>query len=698
MPDSLTTWVVDVRGLTDAYQVGQAEVEILTQKALMVRPLTPRFLVEGDRVELAAIVHNNTSQTQEVAVSLQATGFALDPETEQTQTVTLPTGGSARVAWWGAVGSSAAASLVFRAEAGDLADASASLWGDLEILHYTVPQTFSTSGQLSEAGQRLELVSLPVSIDPTAGALTLELAPSLLATLVAGLDALEEPRFEDTLSRLSRLLANLSAYQMIRDLALESPQLANDLEGLIATDVRQLLDSQNFDGGWSWGPAGAETSSSDPFTTAYVLLGLNEAVSVGFASNEFIYQRGEAYLADHLGNPGNLEEGWQLDLLVFEGYALREADLDLGDRTDGLFARRSELSPWALALLALTISETGQDAGRVNTLLTDLEARAVRSATGVHWESESGSWRLPGTPVFNTAVGVKALAILDPASTSLPMALRYLLAQRDADDQWGSTMETAWALMAVTSALQGTGDYQADYAFQALLNETVIAAGEAAGADTLNAVATTTPITALYVDAPNAVLLERGEGAGTLYYRVDLQTYQLASDAEPVNKGISLFRVYYLSGSACPGAEGCTPLDSLTWEPDDPSQFITAALTLVVPHELYHLVVEDFFPAGTEVLDPSLLTTQTLPENETLIVDSRLPFSEGWGWWVFNDPQIYDDHLTWTAEVVPAGTYILTYRLLPFQRGTFQVLPAHAWQVFFPEVQGTSAGTVFTIE
>jgi hypothetical protein len=32
------------------------------------------------------------------------------------------------------------------------------------------------------------------------------------------------------------------------------------------------------------------------------------------------------------------------------------------------------------------------------------------------------------------------------------------------------------------------------------------------------------------------------------------------------------------------------------------------------------------------------------------------------------------------------------------QAGEFRVLPAHAWQAFFPEVQGTSAGAVFVIE
>ena len=50
LPDSLTTWQVDVRGLTVDTRVGQAETQIVATKPLLVRPVTPRFLVSGDHV------------------------------------------------------------------------------------------------------------------------------------------------------------------------------------------------------------------------------------------------------------------------------------------------------------------------------------------------------------------------------------------------------------------------------------------------------------------------------------------------------------------------------------------------------------------------------------------------------------------------------------------------------------------------
>jgi len=197
-------------------------------------------------------------------------------------------------------------------------------------------------------------------------------------------------------------------------------------------------------------------------------------------------------------------------------------------------------------------------------------------------------------------------------------------------------------------------------------------------------------IDSLYPDSPNTILIERGEGVGTLYYRVDLQAYQPAETAEAINRGISLQRDYYLAGMGCPGGEDCVSIDSLTLDPDDSSQIITVALTVNVSHDMYKFMLEDFIPAGTEVFNRGFLTSETLLEDPLPVFDHRSPFKDGWGWWYFNEPQIYDDHVLWSANYVPAGTYILTYEILPYQRGEYQVLPAHAWQYFYPEVQGTS--------
>lgn len=48
LPDNLTTWRLDARGLTADTLVGQSTVDIVASKPLLIRPVTPRFFVVGD--------------------------------------------------------------------------------------------------------------------------------------------------------------------------------------------------------------------------------------------------------------------------------------------------------------------------------------------------------------------------------------------------------------------------------------------------------------------------------------------------------------------------------------------------------------------------------------------------------------------------------------------------------------------------
>jgi uncharacterized protein YfaS (alpha-2-macroglobulin family) len=699
LPDSLTTWVLAVRGLTENYLVGEGEAEIVTQKAIMIQPLTPRFLVDGDQVEMAADVYNNTTETLDIDVSLQAVGFVLMNTTNQTQTVRIEPGKSSHVSWVGKVESVEEVDLVFQAVSGDRHDASAPLWGDLEVKRYAMPLTMSTAGQMKEEGQRLELISLPVSTDPSSGELSVVLNPSLTSTLVDTLEEMETVPYNDTITIISQLLSNLNGYLALRDLGIKSPQLEENLQSQVKTEINQILEAQNFDGGWSWWAGdGLSESMSDPFVTAYVVIGLDQAIAAGLTVGEGFITQAKDYLSGVIDSPRNLSSGWMLDRWVFLTYALRKDNPGLMPMINQVYSRRSELSPWAQALLSLTIHHGDGSDDRIRTILNDLESNAIRSATGVYWETLNLTWNLPGTPNFNTAVVLFAMSQLDPASESLPAALQYLMINRSGENLGDSPLESAWMLMGITGALKGTGDFQADFDFRAALNDVIIAEGTVEGTIPLNPVESNSPMTVLYPDSPNTLLISRGEGSGTLYYRADLQAFQPAASSAAINKGISIERSYYIAGQDCLNNAKCDPIEGITLVTDGSPQIINVGVTLTVAHDMVNFMVEDYIPAGTEIINQRLLTTQTLPEEDFLLYDPRDPFDDGWGWWYFGEPQIYDDHILWTAEFLPAGTYTLTYQLLPFTKGVFQVIPAHAWQYYYPEVMGTSAGELFIID
>lgn len=434
-------------------------------------------------------------------------------------------------------------------------------------------------------------------------------------------------------------------------------------------------------------------TESDGYLTAYVLLGLNQARETGILVNETVMTNAHRYLVASLETPAMLAHDWQLDRLVFKNYVL--AKTGYSEIAAGLlYEVRERLSPWAKALLALLIYNTDPAGDQVKDLVTDLKASTIRSATGAHWEEAEPRRINLTTPNFNTAAVVLALSKIDPASDLLGDALRYLVAHRQISGCWYSSYDTAWVLMALTEALKATGDLQAAYAFSASLNDRVIAEGQAGGATALTPVTASIPLADLQTNALNALHLSRSAGDGRLYYRAYLQLDQPVETIQPLQKGLAISRSYYaLAKENCPSS-GCASLQEYSLQ--GPGDEILVKLTLTLSESMYYLVVEDFIPAGSEIIHRGLKTGRQGTTGATLY-DPRDPFAGGYGWWYFNNPQLYDDHIRWMAEFIPAGTYELVYHIVPTQPGEYRVLPAQAYEYYFPEVEGKSAGQIFTI-
>jgi uncharacterized protein YfaS (alpha-2-macroglobulin family) len=693
LPDNLTTWLVTARGLTREMRVGEATREVVVSKDLLIRPVTPRFLVAGDRVLLAATVNNNTAKAISAEVSLKAGGVDLENAGEAVQKIELPAQGRVRVSWWAKVQNVDKVDLVFSARGGGLEDSSRPTNGSLPVVQYRVPQTFGTGGVLAEAGERLEVISAPRSFNATAGELRVELSPSLAAAVLKGLKALETFPLDYAEPVMSRLLPNLEAYRALKKLGIDAPEVRDRLAVIIQSSLNRLVSWQNQDGGWGWMP----DVESDPYLSAYILFGLSEALQSGVQVDATTLKKAGDYLASVLIAPSISTPVYQLDRLAFQYFALQQAGRPQ-KVSDGLYEVRQRLSPWAQALLVLTLNAQNASDTRIIAFVSDLQARALRSATGAHWETLQGTRQNLGTPVVTTAVVSLALARLDPASPLLSDAVRYIMAHRGANGSWASSYETAWVLMALTDVMSASGELAADFAYSAVLNGTPLASGKAGGPNGLTPVESQVPLSGLRQDRPNALQIIHAAGSGRLYYRTFLQVYRPVEQAPALNRGLTIARQIYLAGQDCT-KQTCQPVSQVRLN-DQRELFVR--LTLTLPQAMYHLVVEDYIPAGAEIVDTSLKTVQknVTPQKGVEILPYRLsdPFGFGWNWWLFGAPKVYDDHIRWTAPYLAAGTYELTYRLTPLQAGEFRLIPAHAYETYFPEVEGASPGAIFRIE
>ncbi|NDJ87121.1 MAG: hypothetical protein GYB66_14680, partial [Chloroflexi bacterium] len=367
LPDNLTTWRIDARAVTEGTDgpmlVGQTTTDFLSTKPLLIRPLTPRFMVVNDEVTLAALVNNNTDAEQTVEISMQGTGFRVIDDNDLTQSVTLPAGGRARVNWLVQVMDVEAVDVFFAVQNGDgsLQDASKPPLGQgddqlLPVYQYVAPETVGTSGVLEgpDALSFTEVIALPGTIDASQGTLDIKLDRSLAGPALDGLDYLENRPHQGIEQTVSRFLPNIVTVRALQSFDLSSPELEAELEAQVNLALQRLYAQQKVDGGWGWFP----NDASDELITAYALIGLTTARGNGFAVDEQVIQRAQGFLNSYLlENEGSLNtaDSWLLNRRTFIVYALTYSGAGNASRISNLFDLRERLSLDAKAYLMMAI-------------------------------------------------------------------------------------------------------------------------------------------------------------------------------------------------------------------------------------------------------------------------------------------------------------------------------------------------------
>ena len=690
LPDNLTTWTLTGKGVTGAdTMVGESTVEIVSTKPLLVRPVAPRFFVVGDEARLGMIIQNNSNEPQEVETRFEATGLQVEPLEENT--LTVAPGERRKVEYRVVVEDIPAAELTMGAKSELYGDA---LSFELPIYRFSTPETVATAGVLAEDGTRLESIALPASFDPTQGDLTVSIEPSLAAGMRDGLDYLEHFPYECTEQTVSRFLPNVFTYRAYDQLKLDNPELAAKLPGLVSLGLQRLYSQQHFDGGWGWWTR----DDSNPFLTAYVLLGLVEARRADFAVDQVVIDNAVGYLRSSLTAPSDTMEPWQANTQAFILYVLAEAGSgDLG-RSVALFGQRQQLDIFGRAYLAMAIHILDEEAGQIQTLLDDITSAAIVSATGAHWEEEQVDYYSMNTDTRSTAIVIAALSRFQPEHPLLPNAVRWLMSIREAGGHWETTQENAWAIISLTDWMIATGELEGNYAWRVLLNGEPLGEGQVDAENIDQATRLQVEVAQLLAETVNQLAIERDPlGAavtgspGRLYYAAYLTYYKPVQEVKALDRGIIVSRQYYLQEAE--GEEAGRPITEARV-----GDVITVKLTLVAPNDLHYVVVEDPLPAGAEGIDTSLATTSVVGEQPELTrTDRRNPWGRGYGWWYFSHSELRDEKAALFATYLPKGTYEYTYSIRASLPGEFRVIPTHAAQMYFPEVFGRGDGGLFRI-
>ena len=277
LPENLTTWQMKARAVTTDSLVGETTHELVSSKPLFVNMQAPRFFIVDDAARVGATVHNNTKESLKVKVTLDVEGVELS--SPAVQTVTVGAGQQEYVTWDVKVRSGVErVDFTVNAVSGKYEDTSKPAVGTLEgqgipVYTFHVTETVGTSGVLRDANSVTEAIQLPVSMSYKDVTVNVELSPSLAASMVGGLNYLEDFEYLCMEQTISRFLPNVAAVHALELAGQPSAELRAKLDQQVSAALQRIYARQLYDGGWSWW----DGEVSDPQVSAYVLLGLHRS-------------------------------------------------------------------------------------------------------------------------------------------------------------------------------------------------------------------------------------------------------------------------------------------------------------------------------------------------------------------------------------------------------------------------------------
>ncbi len=670
-PDALTTWRVTARALTPDTKVGKALGRTVVTKDVILRMAAPRFLTEGDTLDLPVIAHNYHPESKVFDLRVSASGLTSLASPGPVM-ASVPPAGLHASSWR------------FRADVAGRAtlDGSAQTPGDGDRLEVSFPvlpfglrREVGASGSSTAAIDARASLTVPERSNPAARTLDVTLSPTLAGSLLGALDALTSYPYGCTEQVLSGFLPNLLVLRALDQLKLAPPERLTSLDRLAAQGLRRVIEYQHDSGGWGWWPA----DQDHPFMTAYALYGLLQADRAGVRVPRAPIERAAtATAALYAKYPRAIP-----DLKAYLTYALAlaaardispardEGEWSLEEVLDDLWETRSRMSAYGQALLLLALDSRRDP--RADQLASALLEAATTTGDLAWWPSDRDP--LLGdavdTSVEATAFALQALAPRHPQHPTLDRAVRWLLANRASGATWGTTKQTAMALYGLLAVLSARGEQPTTFAVDVLVN------GQTTASHTFTPDSWAAP-DPVRVQAPartgqNDVTIVK-RGAGPLYWTATARYYDVQEPIERTGSRTLALKREYLALAPVTVDRRTVFRESPFNGTAKPGDLVLVRLTAAGAADWRYLMIDDPLPAGMEaVQEPELLR---LERNTS--------------WWTGSRREYRDARVVQFQESFERGRYEYHYLLKAVTPGTYRAMPAQIAPMYVP---GVSAST-----
>ena len=492
LPDALTQWQLYGFAWSDRFQIGTINRTIQSQKELMVQPLMPRFLRQGDTIEIRAKVSNLTDSTMTVEV-----GFGFENGELHTPRLT---------AYPSQEGTAAAPStLTISPRSSDIYTTRFAVPTDWHVADYKVyaVKTSTTGGHHSDGEQgqlpvlsnreritTSHLLYVPGSTDgkevvrtfdislpaPAPGdSTTLSFTPNPIRYVVEALPHFKRHRMPGRIYLANSIYVNcLYATLNVKPDSPNdtlSPKERQRLHSRIKSDVHQLITSQNYQGGWSWMPGGNNRTSSC-YVTEAVLQRLAACSphnreqyyrsqylqAVNYLDNLIVEEKNN-YLHTSELSTLNIPLPHCLPLLYTRSLYLGTKPLDQCDSATRkafdffyqLYKKHiyEPLDLHTQGQLALLMLHMGDTADAVSLATRIKESAHTDDQLGMYWNNNTSGYGWYQRPIENAALMVDVFADVLHDWESVSRIQQWILVSKQGTT-WRTDMATAAALQALT--------------------------------------------------------------------------------------------------------------------------------------------------------------------------------------------------------------------------------------------------------
>ena len=706
--DSLTTWRAAARGLAEGHRFGEGKAMVQTRLPLIARLPLPDFLIRGDTWKIPALVQNNESEDALVEVRLGATGVEfLEGEPGARREATI--GGSSQGVfnWRIRADTAGEATFVLTATTGAFGDR---IEKRVVVKEHGMPQRFTVSGPVTHG---LMEAGLEVPAERDIGSTEGEIVfyPNLVGLIAEGFRSLAEGNIPTSEYHASLILSGLELGE-----ALETSGWGSDVPreyfprgesagaGGTPETWREWLSHrgedlaalQNADGGWPWRPGGA----TDRYMSAYAYWALARLESSGWEADGADLARARDYLLDSLVETefSIHEQVWILHALAqrFAGEQRARPTREETVAFSKLWKNRERLDSFGLALLLLTA-----DAYR---LKEELEILGRNLANGmeehtsgdgrelIFWSAGGRGLQFAQSEVETTALVIRALSRINPASISLEGAHLWLLRSQRAAG-WSNSRESSFAVLGLAAYLKGKNSGEADIPAELKWNGKAVSFERRGSPEEKLAPYRIRLSPAQIESGTNTLGIESEPGAAHGYYRVSISTFTTEEPIPAAGDRLRVWRSYdhlkpqptLLKGVV----EKRVPIPGESYA-IGVGERIESVVHLEADQEYPYVVVEDFLPAGFE--SARLISGGGLyAERVEFLADE-----EGTDRWEPTEDrlpvylQIREGKAVFLLDSLPSGRWEIRYTLRAEMAGRYHVLPAVIRPHYLPEVRGNS--------